>query len=166
MSSFETLDDEAKLHYHSQLMQAVVAFGGVNFFLQLLEAIRKIKPNALSLKSKEFAFELGYIRWSKVIFLDKVNLLAKTRYYYYKNSNLLPNLEDKNYKNAYNLVCALKPIEFSVKRKNLKDGVGFDFYPIEIIDEQTSRLNPIFDAIFFCPIDMVKEAINYKVSKI
>ena len=162
MSIFESFDNETKLYYHEQLLKAAIAFGGVNFFLQLVEAIRKVKPNLLSSNTKELVFPLGYLRWNKVIFLDKVTLLSKSRFYYYKTFNLLPPQDDKNYKNAYNLVCVLKPLEFSVKRKNLKDGEGFSFCPIEMIDEHTSKLNPIFDALFFCPLDMIKEALSYK----
>ena len=161
MCDFNNLDDAAKELYHKQLNECAEAFGGKNYFLQLLEAIRKTKPNTLMAKHCEFRFPLGTIKWNKVIFQDKLTLLMKVRVNESKNGNLLPELEDKSYKNVMNLVRTLNPIKFNVQPKDSEDGEGFTLQPFDIIDEKTTRLNPIFDAIFFCSVDTVKKVLNY-----
>ncbi len=161
MCDFNNLDDANKLKYHEQLTECAMAFGGKNFFLQILEAVRKTKPNPLMAKSCEFRFSHGSIKWNKVIFQDKLLLLTKIRVNESKNGNLIPKQNDKSYKNIMNLVRTLRPIEFQVKPKQRKDGDGFTLQPFDVIDENTTRLNPVFDAIFFCSIDTVKKVLNY-----
>jgi hypothetical protein len=162
MCDFNNLDDGAKQIYHEQLTECAGAFGGKNFFLQLLEAIRKTKPHPLTAKNCEFKFSRGMIKWDKVIFSDKIALLMKVRTGESERANLLPDQEDKSYKNVLNLVRTLKPITFDVKPKHMKDGDGFTLHPFDIIDKKTTRLNPIFDALFFCSVDTVKRVLNYE----
>jgi len=161
MCDFNNLDESEKETYHKMLSECAEAFGGVNFFLQLLESIRKSKPHPLMAKHSEFKFSRGNIRWTKVIFKDKLNLLLKVRVNESKSGNLLPDKGDKSFKNVMNLIRTLSPIEFTVIPKNLKDGEGFSFKPFERIDEETTRLNPIFDAVFFCSVDTVKKVLAY-----
>jgi len=163
MCDFNNLDETEKEKYHLMMMECAEAFGGVNFFLQLLEGIRKQKPHPLTAKHSEFKFSRGNIRWEKVIFKDKLNLLLKIRVDESKTGNLLPSKDDKSYKNVMNLVRTLNPIEFTVTPKNLSDGEGFTFKPFEKIDEDTTRLNPVFDAMFFCSVDTVKKILAYTV---
>ena len=162
MCDFNNLDDTAKQAYHKQLTECAEAFGGKNFFLQLLEAVRKTKPHPLMAKNCEFRFSRGAVKWNKVIFNDKLSLLMKVRVNESEQGNLLPDKADKSYKNILNLLRTLKPITFEVKPKNLKDGDGFTLSPFDVIDENTTRLNPIFDALFFCAVDTVKKALNYE----
>jgi hypothetical protein len=161
MCDFNTLTDEEKKLHHEKLLQCANNFGGKNFFLQLLEAIRETKPHPLIAASSEFNMELGHIKWNKVIFNDKLQLLLKARINEGKQDNLLPMKEEKNYKKVLNLVRALKPIVFHVKPALKEDGPGFFFQPFDVIDEHTTKLNPIFDALFFCSVDAVKKALNY-----
>jgi len=165
MANFNNMGDAEKQAYHEQLTACADAFGGKNFFLQLLEAIRRTKPHPLMAKNCEFRFALGAIKWSKVIFKDKISLLMKARLNESENNNFLPDQEDKNYKNILNLVRTLKPIEFEIKTKEKKDEAGFMLHPFEVIDEKTTRLNPLFDAIFFCSVDTVKKGLNYEPKK-
>jgi len=161
MCDFNTLTDEEKKLHHEKLLQCANNFGGKNFFLQLLEAIRETKPHPLIAANSEFTIELGKIKWNKVIFNDKLQLLLKARINEGKQDNLLPNKEEKNYKKVLNLVRALKPIVFHVKPALKEDGPGFFFQPFDVIDENTTKLNPVFDALFFCSVDAVKKALNY-----
>ena len=161
MCDFNNLDENEKEKYHAMLSECAEAFGGVNFFLQLLESIRKAKPHPLTTKHSEFKFSRGTIRWEKVIFKDKLTLLLKTRVLESERGNLLPAKDDKAYKNVMNLIRTLSPIEFEVQPKNASDGDGFTFTPFDKIDENTTRLNPIFDAMFFCSVDTVKKILNY-----
>lgn len=161
MCDFNNLSDSEKEKYHKMLLACADSFGGVNFFLQLLEGIRKEKAHPLTAKHSEFKFSRGTIRWEKVIFKDKLTLLMKTRVHESERANLLPAKSDKEYKNVMNLIRTLSPIEFTVMPKNEKDGEGFSFKPFDKIDENTTRLNPIFDAMFFCSVDTVKKVLSY-----
>ncbi|RLA71311.1 MAG: hypothetical protein DRG24_05675 [Epsilonproteobacteria bacterium] len=162
MCDFNNLDDADKQKYHEQLTAAANAFGGQNYFLQLLEAIRKTKPHPLMAKNSEFKFSRGAIYWDKVIFNDKITLLMKVRTQESERGNLLPDSKENSYKKVLNLVRTLKPITFEVKPKNLKDGDGFTMHAFDVIDKNTTRLNPLFDGIFFCAIDTVKKVLNYE----
>jgi len=161
MCDFNNLDESEKEKYHLMMMECAEAFGGVNFFLQLLEGIRKHTSHPLIAKHSEFKFSRGTIRWEKVIFKDKLNLLFKIRVNESKNGNLLPAESGKEYKNVMNLIRTLSPIEFTVRPKNANDGEGFTFKPFDKIDEGITRLNPIFDAIFFCSVDTIKKVLAY-----
>ncbi|MEA2111835.1 MAG: hypothetical protein U9P71_07285 [Campylobacterota bacterium] len=162
MCNFNELDEAGKLAAHEQLIACADSFGGKNFFLQLVETLHKAKPNPLIARNSKFQFPLGTVTWNKVIFNDKILLLTKVRVNEHKNGNLLPKKDHKSYKKVLNLVRAFHPIEFSVTPKDRDDGDGFTFSPFDTIDKETTRINPIFDALFFCSIDTVKKALNYK----
>jgi len=161
MCDFNTLSSEEKEQYHKLLLDAANKFGGKNFFLHLLEAIRTEKSHPLTNKHREFNMELGTVKWNKVIFNDKLQLLQKVRVQEGERNNLLPEEDAGNYKKVLNLVRTLRPIVFHVKPAHKEDGPGFFFQPFEVIDEKTTRLNPLFDALFFCAISTVKKVLNY-----
>jgi hypothetical protein len=161
MCDFNTLTDEEKLLHHTKLLSCANSFGGLNFFLQLLEAIRATKPHPMIAGNSSFDIELGSISWNKVIFNDKLQLLIKARVNESKQNNLLPAKDAKNYKKILNVIRALKPIVFQVNPANKEDGAGFFFQPFDIIDEHTTKLNPVFDALFFCSVDTVKKVLTY-----
>jgi hypothetical protein len=112
-------------------------------------------------KHMEFRFSRGIVVWNKVIFKDKLTLLMKVRVDAGEDGNLLPAEEDKNYKKVMNLLRTLQPIEFEVRPKNQNDGEGFKVHAFDIVDKKTTRLNPLFDALFFCSVDTVKKALSY-----
>jgi hypothetical protein len=161
MCDFNNLSDEEKQLHHEKLLSCANNFGGKNFFLHLLEAIRETKPHPLTAGNSSFDIELGSISWNKVIFNDKLQLLLKARVNESKQNNLLPPKDAKNYKKVLNLVRTLRPIVFHVTPANSEDGKGFFFQPFDLIDEETTKINPLFDAIFFCSIDTVKKVLNY-----
>jgi hypothetical protein len=162
MCDFNTLSDSEKQKYHEMLVDSANSLGGKNFFLQLLEEIRKTKPHPLIHKNSEFSFSKGSLKWNKVIFKDKLTLLLSIRVNEGKNGTLLPAKDDKSYKKVMNLLRTLGPVEFSVKPKNREDGDGFSMRAFEIIDENTTLLNPLFDAVFFCSVDTIKKILNYE----
>jgi len=162
MCDFNTLTDEEKRLHHQKLLDCANVFGGKNFFLHLLEAIRESKSHPLIAGNSEFNIELGTIKWNKVIFNDKLQLLIKARINEGKQDSLLPAKDAKNYKKVLNVVRTLKPIVFHVKPANEEDGSGFFFQAFDIIDENTTKLNPVFDALFFCSVDTVKKVLNYE----
>ncbi len=161
MCDFNTLTDEAKKLHHEKLLQCANSFGGKNFFLQLLEAIRETKPHPLLAHNSEFSMSLGNIKWNKVIFNDKLQLILKARVNEREQDNLLVNPDEKNYKKILNAVKTIKPIVFHVNPLHKEDGSGFFFQPFDVIDNNTTKLNLVFDALFFCSVDAVKKALNY-----
>ncbi len=161
MCDFNNLDDAAKTAYHNQLTKCADAFGGTNFFLQLLEAIRKSSPHPLTAKHSEFRFSRGIVKWEKVIFKDKFTLLAAIRVTENEDGNLIPDKDDKSFKKVMNLLRTLQPIEFEVLPKNQKDGDGFTFRAFDIVDKDVTRINPVFDALFFCSVDTIKKVLTY-----
>jgi len=162
MCDFNTLSDEEKKLHHIKLLKCANDFGGKNFFLHLLEAIRETSPHPLTSGNMAFDIELGTISWNKVIFNDKLQLLLKARKNESKQNNFLPSKDEKNYKKVLNVIRTLKPIVFHVKPANHEDGSGFFFQAFDIIDENQTKLNPLFDALFFCSVDTVKKVLNYE----
>lgn len=162
MCDFNTLSDEEKKLHHEKLLHCANNFGGKNFFLQLLESIRETKPHPLTSGSMSFDIELGGITWNKVIFNDKIQFLLKARQNESKQGNFLPKENEKNYKKILNVVRTLKPIVYHVKPRDKADGAGFFFQTFDVIDENTIKLNPVFDALFFCSVETVKKVLNYE----
>ncbi len=162
MCDFNNLTDEEKLHYHTILTTVANNYGGINFFLQLLEALREASPHPLSSRHQDFLFDLGDIRWGKTIFNDKILLIEKLRKEKNEDDNVLKNKEGKEYKKTINLIKTLSPITFSVRPARRDDGEGFDFKAFDKVDEETIKLNPLFEALFFCSINTVKKILNYK----
>ncbi len=161
MCDFNNLSEEDKLKYHVLLEKYSIAFGGKNFFLQLLEAIRETKPHPLMAKNSEFRFELGTVKWNKVIFRDKLTLLKEIRLKESENNTLIPDKEAKEYKKVMNLLRTIKPIAFEVLPNDATLGDGFQVNPFEVIGENITRLDPMFDALFFCSVDTIKKILNY-----
>jgi hypothetical protein len=73
------------------------------------------------------------------------------------NINLLPKKDNSNYKTIRNLVRTIGPIKFEVKPKNSKDGDGFIFNLIEIIDKNTCQFSFMFEVLFVLPINLIKK---------
>jgi len=165
MCDFNTLSDEEKQLHHEKLLECATNFGGKNFFLHLLEAIRETKPHPLTSGNMDFDIELGSVTWNKVIFNDKLQPLLKARKNESKQDNLLPEKDEKNYKKILNVVRTLKPIVFRVTPANPEDGKGFFFQAFDIVDDNKTKLNPLFDALFFCSVDTVKKLLNYEAKK-
>lgn len=165
MCNFNALSVEEKSLYHQKILKCANSFGGKNFFLHLLEAIRETKPHPLISANSSFEMELGSIKWNKVIFNDKLQLLLKARVKESEQENFLPNVGDKSYKKILNVVRTLKPIVFQVTPSDMSQGSGFFVQPFDVVDENTTKLNPIFDALFFCSVDNIKKALNYEAKE-
>ena len=160
MVDYNSLDKAAKHNFKKQLSECAQAFGGKNYFLQLLEAIRDTRPHPLMAKDSKFSFSQGTIKWKKVIFKDKVHLLMKILKDNQNTGNLMPKKKEKGYKTVLNLLRTLGPMEFEIRPKNSKDGEGFILHPFDRIDNKTTQLNYIFDAVFFMPMYVVKKALT------
>lgn len=162
MCDFNILSEDEKKRHHETLLAYATQFGGINFFLQFLEAIRETKPHPLVSANSVFDIELGSITWNKVIFNDKLQLLLKARQNESKQDNFIPKAEEKNHKKILNVVRTLKPIVFHVKAAHSQEGQAFYFQAFETIDENKTKLNPLFDAFFFCSVESIKKILNYQ----
>ena len=161
MCDFNGLSEEEKLNYHNQVSKSAASFGGDNDFIQFLDAMRNTNPHPLTAKNSEFKCKLGTVKWNKVIFKDKLALLTKVRPNEGENDTLLPGKENKEYKKVMNLLRTIKPITFEVHPADEKAGKGFRVHPFEVIGENITRLDLVFDVLFFCPVDTVKEILDY-----
>ena len=165
MVNYNNLDSKGKHDLKSQITSHAALLGGKNHFLSLIEDLRNTHPNPLMAKEKTFRFRKGTIKWEKSIFKDKVQLLDKIIKSSVGDNNVMPNKSNHNYKNTLNLLRTISPITFSVKPKNRKDGEGFSFKPIEVIDENTCHINFIFEVLFFLPIHLIKKIYNDPLKK-
>lgn len=159
--NFNILSEDDKLKYHQELISCAKSFGGANYFLQLIEHIRKTKPNPIMSGTCEVHLFLGTLRWSKVIFKDKIDVLINARIYENEHSTLLPPKEHKEYKKIFNMIRTISPIEFILKPKDMGKGTKYIF---KAFDEYENKvmINPVFDSIFFSSIASVKSALNYQ----
>lgn len=162
MHNFNNLSHEEKKNFQERLLNCANNFGGQNFFLQLIEELRESQSQPLCSRHQDFLSEFGTIRWGKTIFNDKIDLIKTIRPLRDETGNILPPKEDKRYKLVFNLIRTLQPITFSVRPSLREDGEGFDFPAFEEIDETSTHLNPIFEALFFSNIENVKKVLNYK----
>ena len=134
----------------------------VNSFLKLLETIKNTSPHPLISKSSLLRFPKGLIKWNKNVHRDNLTILstrmnARTE----ENQNLMVSKEDKSYKNVVNMLRSLGPLNFTVAMNNESDGKGFTFKAFDIIDEDTTVMNPIFEIFFFCPVNVTKKVLNF-----
>ena len=160
MTNYESLDDEKKLDLKNKVIKNATSLGGKNHFLSLIESLRVSHPHPLMSKAASFSFDKGIIKWKKIIFKEKVDLLIRLSRDNDRDGNLMPKDGDRNYKTIINLLRTIGPMEFEIRPKNSKDGDGFVLRPIDIVDENTCHINFMFEVLFFLPIQLVKKIFN------
>ncbi len=167
MCNFNKQSEDAKSLIHLFMKKAAENVGGANFLLALMESMKKQKPNALMFKGCQIASENTIIKWNKVVFKDKVEvleeILAAHRSSEDPDFNILNNDNAKKKKNILNMVRTLAPLEFVVTPQNHNDGSGFDFKVFETIEDDNVVLNPIFIAMFFCSTEFIKKSLKYEI---
>ena len=159
MGNFDNLDNETKKKYHLQLNEYANIFGGIGAFLAFIESLRKTRPHLLTLAKCVFSGDGGYVKWTKPIYKEKIDLLLQTRINEQARQNLLPDKSDKAYKDVVNLVRTIAPIKFEVCVGEEK----IQLQAFNIINEDVTLLNPYFDAVFFCSIKTLKLLLTYKI---
>ncbi len=166
MCNFNKQSEESKMMMHLFMKNAAKNVGGVNFLLALIEAMKSKKPHPLMYKECKIASNNSIIKWNKVVFKDKVEvieqILALHRSSEAPSFNILEGVNTKQRKNIMNMVRALSPIEFVVTPQNPNDGDGFSFTVFEKAEDTDVRLNPIFVAFFFCSVEFTKKALKYE----
>ena len=160
MINYESMDNDEKEVLKKQLIKNATSLGGKNHFLSLIEAVRMSRISPLRVKEASFRFDKGLIKWNKVIYKDKVDLLMTLIQNCDRTKNLMPEKGSSNYKIIRNLLRTIGSIKFEVKPKNNKDGDGFIFNFIEIIDKNTCKLSFMFEVIFVLPIKLIKKIYN------
>ena len=167
MCNFNKQTQETKSLIHLFMKKAAENIGGANFLLALIEAMKTKRPNPLMLREKQVASNNTIIKWNKVVFKDKVDILEEILLGYKSaedpDFNIL-NIENaKKRKAILNMVKTLAPIEFIVTPQNPNDGGGFNFKVFDTIEDDNVKINPIFVAMFFCSTEFTKKALKYEI---
>jgi len=167
MCNFNKQNEDTKGLIHLFMQKAAENIGGVNFLLSLLEAIKSKKPHPLMYKECKISSNNTTIKWNKVVFKDKVDILEEI-FVTHKSSegvdfNILDCENQKKRKKILNMVKTLAPIEFVVVPQNPNDGGGFNFKVFDSVEDDFVKINPIFVAMFFCSVDFTKKAIKYQI---
>lgn len=167
MCNFNKQTQNTKELIHLFMTKAAENIGGTNFLLTLIEAMKTKKPNPLMYKEKQINSNNTIIKWNKVVFKDKLDVLEEILVGHRSSEdpdfNILNNDNAKKKKAIINMVRTLAPIEFIVTPQNPNDGNGFSFKVFESIEEDVVKINPIFVAMFFCSTEFTKKALKYKI---
>ncbi len=167
MCNFNKQNEKTREMIHLFMTKASENVGGTNFLLALMEAMKAQKPNALIFKGTKISSDKTTIKWNKIVFKDKFEvldaILVAHRSSENSNFNILKNDNAKQKKKILNMVRTLAPLEFVVTPNDAKDGAGFSFKVFETIEDDNVVLNPIFIAMFFCSTEFMKKALKYTV---
>ncbi|MBN2815203.1 MAG: hypothetical protein JXQ67_00860 [Campylobacterales bacterium] len=165
MCNFNKQNEDTKAFIHLFMSKASQSIGGTNFLLALIEAIRAYKPHPLTHNSSQIASNNSIIKWNKVVFKDKVDLIHSILDVHRSSENpdfnILSETNNKKKKNIVNMIRALTPIEFVVTPQNHHDGGGFSFKVFDRVEEDFVSFNPVFVAMFFCSTEFTKKALKY-----
>jgi len=167
MCNFNKRSEDSKTMIHLFMKKAAENVGGANFLLALIESMKMKKPNALMYKECQVASNNTIIKWNKVVFKDKIEvleaILVSHRSSEEPDFNILNNESVKTKKKILNMVRTLTPLEFIVTPQNPNDGGGFSFKVFETVEDDNVVLNPIFIAMFFCSTEFIKKALKYEM---
>ncbi len=141
------------------LRECADAVGGKNFFLTLAETIRSTREGIIVGEKKQINYSSGIMTWNKTLHADNWRLLVETAKVRTKDGNILLGAEDKRHKNILNMIRTLKPLTFTVTPTNSSDGEGFSFSALEVIDDKTTHVSPLFKAMFVMPIDVLRKTM-------
>jgi hypothetical protein len=141
------------------LRECADSIGGKNFFLTLAETIRSTREGIIVGDKKQINYTNGIMTWNKTLHADNWRLLVESAKVRTKDGNILLPAEDKRHKNILNMIRTLKPLMFTVKPNNSEDGEGFSFSALEVIDDKTTQISPLFKAMFVTPIDVLRKTM-------
>ncbi|OHD88890.1 MAG: hypothetical protein A2W83_05805, partial [Sulfuricurvum sp. RIFCSPLOWO2_12_43_5] len=127
--------------------------------LTLAETIRTTREGIIVGEKKQINYTNGTMTWNKTLHADNWRLLIESSKVRTKDGNILLPSEDKRHKNILNMIRTLKPLSFTVTPTNTTDGEGFTFNALEVMDEKTTRVSPLFKALFVMPIDLLRKAM-------
>ncbi len=168
MCNFNKQDKQTKEFFHLFMKKSADTVGGVNFFLGMIDELRATKPHPLTTNKCKVESDKVQIEWNKIIFKDKLDVLQELIILHKSSQkldfNILETQSLKKKKKILNVIKTLLPVVFTIKAKNLEDGLGFEFKIFEEVDleNEKAQLNPIFIALFFCSIEFTKKALKYR----
>jgi len=166
MCNFDKQPQDTKAFIHLFMKKASQNIGGVNFLLSLIEAVKSKKPNPLISKECKISSDNTVLKWNKIIFKDKFEILEEILLLHKSSQgfdfNILENESSKKRKRILNMVKTLSPIKFTITPKDPNDGNGFDFGIFNAEKDDCVKINPIFTAMFFCSVDFTKKALKYQ----
>ena len=167
MCNFNNQDEDTKALIHLFMTKSADSIGGVNFLLGLLEAMKEKKPNALMFKACHIDSDEATIKWNKIVFKDKLDVLEEVIRSRKSTDtgefNILEDDSAKKKKKILNMVKTLAPIEFTVTPKNEENGGGFNFKVFESVEDDKVLINPLFAAMFFCSTEYMKKVLKYTI---
>ncbi|QOY54588.1 hypothetical protein HUE87_12115 [Candidatus Sulfurimonas marisnigri] len=167
MCNFNKQNEETKTLIHILMAKCADAVGGANFLLGLLEAMKEKKPNALMFKGCHIDSKEASIKWNKIVFKDKLDILEDVIRSHKSSEdidfNILEDDSDKKKKKILNMVKTLAPIKFTVIPKESENGSGFNFKIFDKIEDTCVTINPIFAAMFFCSAEYMKKSLKYEI---
>lgn len=155
MNTDKTGDEEQTLG--ELLRQCAASVGGKNFFLTLAETIRTTREGIMVGEKKQVNYASGTMTWNKTLHADNWRLLIESAKVRTKDGNILLPSTDKRHKNILNMIRTLKPLTFTVTPANAEDGEGFSFNALDVIDAETTKISPLFKALFVMPIDVLRK---------
>ena len=169
MCNFNKQTEEKKMMLHLFMSKASENVGGINFLLALMEAMKAQKPNALIHKGCKVTSDKTEIKWNKIVFKDKLDVLENVIRSHKSNEesdfNILNEENTKTRKKILNMVKTLAPIEFIVTPQESENGAGFSFKIFDSIEDDSAKLNPIFVAIFFCSTEFMKKVLKHNIEE-
>jgi hypothetical protein len=170
MCNFNKQNEEIKAFMHLFMKKASKNVGGTNFLLALIEAMKAKRPNPLMYKECQISSNNTIIKWNKVVFKDKVDILEEILTIHRSSENpdfnILSEKNPKKRKKILNMIKTLAPIEFVVTPQNPNDGDGFSFKAFESVEDDYVKLNPVFIAMFFCSVEFTKKALKYEIEEV
>jgi len=75
MCNFNKQNEDTKALISLFMKKAAENVGGANFLLALMEAMKEKRPNPLMFAGKQISSNNTIIKWNKVVFKDKVDIL-------------------------------------------------------------------------------------------
>ncbi|MFA9373426.1 hypothetical protein [Poseidonibacter sp.] len=159
---FNDLELETKKELHKELTTYANSIGGINYFLSMLEEIRKEKPNCLLNKTATFPYSQGKISWNKSIYKDTLTLLFSAMRKEEKDGDMLSGISTNDYRNTMNMMKTLKPVGLTIRPKNSEDGEGFSFSILDASQSKKTKVSLIFKIIFFYNVDFAKNVLTYE----
>lgn len=160
--NFKNLDSKTKEQLHNQLTTYANSVGGTNFFLQLIEDIKKEKPSPLLNKTSIYHYSKGKMIWNKSIYKDTLELLNSTIRLEEKDEKFFDSLKPKIQKTTKNMMRALKPVVIDIKPKSELEGEGFSLSIIDASNEEDIKISLVYKIIFFYNIEFAKQVLTYK----
>jgi hypothetical protein len=160
--NFIDLTTETKEQLFKDLLPDIMSMGGKNFFLQMIEDIKKEKENPLLSKNATYRYTKGSIKWRKSIYEETLTALLNAMFKEDKDGDILEGLKPKGYKATMNMMRTLKPVSFKVIPKDIEGAEGFSFSILDTTQMKKTKFSWMFKIIFFYDIKFAKDLLSYR----